>query len=240
MAAMPVITVSGGLASGARDVAQAVARELALDYVDQEILVEAARELGVSVAAVEDRDERATSRGERIAQVLRTIMERSALAGTGDPISGGGAGLDIVLARTYGEAAELPPAGVGQLDEQRYIATLTSVIKGIAARGNVVILGRGSQAILQHEPETLHVWVAAPLEHRIRHLVEREGMKPGDAEHRIKQSDAARNAFHQRYFKVDANSPALYDMGLNHARIRTDVAARMIAIAARELAPRPG
>ena len=58
---MPVITVSGYLASGAREIAQqAVAEKLQLEFVDQMILVEAARELGVSVAAMEDRDERTT------------------------------------------------------------------------------------------------------------------------------------------------------------------------------------
>src|SRR5712692_8541434 len=100
---MPVITVSGSLGSGARDVAQAVARQLGLDYVDHEILVEAARELGVSVAAMAGHDERPSTIGERLASVLRTLMERSASAGTADPMSGGG--LEMVLARTYGEAA---------------------------------------------------------------------------------------------------------------------------------------
>lgn len=238
---MTVITVSGSLASGAREIAQAVAHELKLDYVDQEIMVEAARELGVSVSAVESRDERASSIGERMAAVMRNLMERSAAAGAADPLSGGGGGLEMVLARSYGEAVELPSdPRQGQLDDERYIKTLCSVIKGLAARGNVVMLGRGSQAILQHEPETMHVYVAAPREYRIAALAERDGISPQDAEKRIKQSDHNRQEFHRKYFKVDADSPHLYDLGINAARTKPDVAARMIAIAAKELMPRPG
>jgi cytidylate kinase len=234
-----VITVSGSLASGAREVAQAVAAELKLDYVDHEILVEAARALGVSVTAMERHDERRSTVGERLASVMRTLMERSAAAGTADPLAGGG--LETVLARSYGEAAELgPSAQAGQLDDESYIRTLTTVIQGIAARGNVVILGRGSQAILQHAPETLHVWVAAPRESRIENLMKREGIGQVEAEKRIAKSDRERDAFHRHYFKVEANSPHLYDIGFNASRIRPETAAKMIAVATREQAPKPG
>jgi cytidylate kinase len=236
---MPVITVSGGLASGAREIAQAVAAELGLEYVDREILVEAAGALGVSVSAVEHRDERASSIGERVASVVRTLMERSAAAGAADPF--GGVGLEMVLTRTYGEAAELPSdAPGGQLDDDRYIKALTSVIKGIAARGNVVVLGRGSQAILRDQPETLHVYVAAAREQRVLNLVARDGISAADAERRIKQSDQQRQAFHRRYFKIDADSPQLYDVGINAGLVRVPVAAKMIAVAAAELTPKPG
>lgn len=235
---MPVVTVSGTLGGGAREVAQALARHLQLDYVDQEILVEAARELGVSVSAVESHDERPASMGERIAGILRMLMERSAAAGSADPL--GGPGLEMVLARTYGEAAELPESGAGQLDDERYLKTLTSVIRGVAARGNVVILGRGSQAILHDAPETLHVYVAAPREHRVTALVEREGIAAQEAERRIKQSDHNRDAFHRRYFKVNPEDPALYDMVLHGGRISIELAVRIIALAVADRVPRPG
>ena len=237
---MPVITVSGYLASGAREIALAAAAELGIEFVDQMILVEAARELGVSVAEMEQRDERTTSIGERLASVLNALMERSAAVGTFDPISGGGMGLETVLARTYGEAAELPSGGGGQLDEDRYIKTLTSVIKSVAARGNVVLLGRGSQAILRDAPETLHVYVAASKEWRIGNIVTNEGMSKQDAERRIDKSDANRQAFHRRYFKVEFNSPQQYDMAINAGHISRPVAAKMIAVAAAALAPKPG
>ncbi|MEX2225826.1 MAG: cytidylate kinase-like family protein [Dehalococcoidia bacterium] len=235
---MPVITVSGKLGSGAREIAQAVAATLELDYVDQEIMVEAARELGVSISDIASRDERPSSMGERLAGIMRTLMERSAAAGAPDPMSGGG--LEMVLARTYGEAAELPEAGQGQFTDDNYLRTLTSVIRGVASRGNVVILGRGSQAILRDEPEALHVYVIAPKSARIASFVEREGMTPGDAEKRIKQSDHNREMFHRRYFKVEAGDPALYDLVINAGRIATPIAARLIAAAVHEREPRPG
>ena len=153
----------------------------------------------------------------------------------------GSLGLEVVLGRTYGEAADLPSDdGGGQLGDTRYIKTLTSVITAIASRGNVVILGRGGQAILQHAPETMHVYVASARDHRIADLMHRDAIARTDAERRIDKSDQNRKAFHQHYFKVEADSPALYDLGINAGRIRIDVAAQMIALAAAELTPKPG
>jgi cytidylate kinase len=199
-------------------------------------MIEAAQQLGVRVADVESHDERKSSFGERLASTMRTLMERSAAAGAPDPMSGGG--LEMVLARTYGEA--LPEPGANTLDDERYIKTLTSVLKGVAKRGDVVILGRGSQAILRDEPGVLHVYVASSTEHRIGTLMLREGIARQEAERRIKDHDKNRIEFHRHYFKVEPDSPALYDVGINAGRIRTDVAAKMIAIAARDKSPRPG
>jgi cytidylate kinase len=233
--ATPVVTVSGGLASGARDVAHDVAQRLGLDYVDQEILVEAARLLGVSVAAVERQDERRRGFAERLGSLMRTLMERSAAAT--DPMSG--AGLDVVLAHTYGQAAQLPSGEDGELNEQKYLETLTTVIKGIAARGDVVILGRGSQAILRDEAGAFHAAIFAPKHARIDTLVQREGMEPDEAKRRLKESDAGRAAFHDRFFKVDAASPELYDVIVNSARTGLDEAARIVADAVRHRAAGP-
>ena len=82
--------------------------------------------------------------------------------------------------------------------------------------------------------------MAAPREHRVNDLIQRDGMSRADAEHRIDKSDHNRQAFHRHYFKVDADSPALYDAGINAGRIRVETAAKMIALAAADLMPRPG
>ena len=55
---MSVITISGNLGSGAIDIGRAVAKSLKFDYVDREILAEAARTLGGGKAAGGDRHER--------------------------------------------------------------------------------------------------------------------------------------------------------------------------------------
>jgi cytidylate kinase len=235
---MPVITVSGRVASGARELAQAVAQELRLDYVDREILVEAAREMGVSVEAMEQRDERTATLGERLASTMRKLLERSASAGTVDPMSGG---LEGILGHSYGEAADLPAdTPSGQLDDNSYLRALTSIVTDLAARGDVVILGRGSQAILQHHADAFHIYVSAPMEQRVASLAARENMTPEEAEKRIRRSDQNRQEFHRRYFKTDSESPLLYDLMLNGGRLSEALMVNLVTTAARQRTPRPG
>jgi hypothetical protein len=56
----------------------------------------------------------------------------------------------------------------------------------------------------------------------------------------VKQSDHNRAAFHRRYFKIEAEDPALYDIMINAGRIAVPLAVRIIAAAAHEREPRPG
>ncbi len=100
---MTMVTISGQAGSGAREVGRLAAQRLEVDYIDQEILVREARELGVPVESVVSRDERTAGLGERLASMFRRFLERSATAGSTDPMLG--SGLDVVLSRTYGEAA---------------------------------------------------------------------------------------------------------------------------------------
>jgi cytidylate kinase len=230
---MAVITVSGAMGSGAREIANLVACRLGLDYVDREILARAAQSLGVSVAAVEQRDERPATLGERLASMLRNFLERSAVAG-GDPALGP-EGLGILLSRTYNEAAGGRPEETADLDEGRYIRTITSVIEALAEGGNVVLLGRGSPVILRDQPGMLHVLTMAPFEMRVRHIALRDEITVEEATRRVKESDRGRAAFHRKFFKVNADDPSLFDLVIHTARLPYEVGADLVVTAARAL-----
>jgi cytidylate kinase len=224
-----VVTISGQIGSAAREVGRRAAERLEIDYVDQEILVEAARALGVPMESVVSFDERTASLGERLAGMLRRFLERSAAAGAGDPMLGTG-GLDVVLGRTYGEAAE---AADVEVSERRYVATLSGIIRDLAGHDNVLIIGRGSQAILADWPGALHALLVAPLDFRVAFVAHRDGLARDEAAKRVHDGERARLAFHHKLFKVDANDPALYHLALNTARLGIEGAAQTIAEVAR-------
>jgi len=237
---MPVITISGALGSGAKEIAQLVASRLGLDYVDREILARTAQSLGVSVAAVEQRDERTATLGERVASMLTNFLERSAIAGS-DPALGPES-LAVLLSRTYSEASsERPPAGGGpaELDERRYVRTITGVIETLAEGGNVVLVGRGSPAILRDRPGSLHVLAMAPLETRIQRIALREEITEGEARRRVQESDRGRAAFHRKFFKVEADDPSLFDLVICTGRLSYEVGADLTVTAARALGASP-
>src|SRR3989442_6260756 len=101
---MPVITMSGNIASGAREIGQAVAEELGIPFVDQQLLVQAAQRCGVPVGTVAEHDERRGSFRERLSSLLRTLLERSAAFRAAPPASA--TGLEAVPSRRHpGNAA---------------------------------------------------------------------------------------------------------------------------------------
>jgi cytidylate kinase len=225
---MPVVTISGQPGTGAHDIGRITAQRLGIDYVDQEILVQAARTLGVPMESVVAMDERTATLGERLGNLLRRFLERSAAAGVGDPMLGTG-GLDILLGRTYAEAAaeEGPP----ELSDERYIAALTDLIRALAEHDDVVIIGRGSQVILKDWPGVLHVLLVAPTQQRIESLAARDGLSKDDAGKREHESAKGRATFHHKFFKIDVDNPAMYHLVLNTARLAPDDTAQLIAAA---------
>jgi len=226
---MPVVTVSGYIASGAREVGQAAAQLLGVDFVDQQLMVQAAQRCGVTVGTVAEHDERYGSFRERLSSLLRTFLERSAASGA-DPLTGA-TGLEVILSRTYAEmAAEHEET---QLSDSLYLKTMTLIIGELAAGGNIVLLGRGSQMILAETPSALHVLCVAPQKVRALRLAEREGIGLEEATRRTAESDRARAAFYRKFWKVDFQSPTLYDLTIDTSRLSYDVAADLVGAAAR-------
>lgn len=232
---MPVITISGQPGTAAHDIGRLTAQRLGIDYIDQEILVQAASTLGVSMASIVAIDERTSTFGERVATMLRRFLERSAAAGASDPMLGTPGSLDIVLSRTYAEAAA--DESSEDLSDERYIGVLTGLVKDLAAHDNVVIIGRGSQAILKEHPGVLHTLLVAPLADRIESLAQREGLPTEAATRREHDGQKARVAFHQKFFKFEVDKPSHYHLVLNTARLTPEDVAELIATGVARVTP---
>jgi cytidylate kinase len=220
--------MSGNVASGAREVGQAVALLLGVDFVDQQLMLEAAQRCGVSVGVMAEHDERRAGFKERLSSIISTFLERSAAAGT-DPLSGA-TGLETVLSRTYADMAMEHEEA--QLSDSAYLETMTAIIRELAASGAIVILGRGSQMILADHPRALHVQCVAPQKLRAHRLAERDGIGLEEAMRRTSESDRARDAFYHKFWKVDVGDPRLYDLTINTARLPYGIAAELVARAA--------
>jgi cytidylate kinase len=230
---MPVITMSGNIASGAREVGQAVAQELGIDFVDQQLMVSAAQRCGVTVGRVAEHDERRGSFRERLSGLLRTVLERSAASGA-DPLTGA-TGLEAVLSRTYADMAVEEP----QLSDSLYLETMTVLIRELGARGEVVILGRGSQMLLAEMPRALHVLCVAPRKLRASRLAERDEIGIEEAIRRAAESDRARCAFYKKFWHVEVEDPKLYDLTIDTSRLSYDAATQVIVAAARAKTAEP-
>jgi cytidylate kinase len=92
-----------------------------------------------------------------------------------------------------------------------------------------VIVGRGSQCVLQHQPDVFHVFVYAPCLERIARL--RDRLEPGaNIEQRIRTVDGERAKYLQQFFGKCWTNPHLYDLMIS-SRLDEEFTARAILYA---------
>ncbi len=222
---MAVITMTGNLASGAREVAALAAERLHVAYVDRELMMEASQRCGVPVGTVAAHDERYGSLRERLSGLFRSFLERSAASGA-DPLTGA-TGLEVVLSKTYADMAAEEP----QLSDSVYLEAMTHIIRELAAKGDIVIVGRGSQMILAEMPHALHVLCVAPGALRAQRLAERDEIPLAEAKRRSEESERARIAFYRKFWKVNVDNPRLYDLCIDTSRLSYETATDLIELA---------
>jgi cytidylate kinase len=161
--------------------------------------------------------------------MMRRFLERSAAAGVADPTMGAGS-LDVLLGRSYAEAASTE--GLADVSDERYLETLCGVVRDLARQDDVVIIGRGGQAILREWTGACHVLLVAALDRRVEFIAQRDGVEPDEAAKRVHSGAKGRADFHHKFFKIDVDDPAHYHVAINTGTYSLGQAAALIADAA--------
>lgn len=218
---MAVITISRQYGSGGDEIAARVCETLGCRAFDKRMMAQVASDIGLSEQEIVDfSEDEYKVRGflERLFRTQRIV----ARVGTWTTDVGG------TRTRT-----------VKDLDEAQAISLVRALVRHAAEEGNVLIVGRGGQAILQDNPGVFHVRVEAPLELRIQRVQQAEGLSYEEARNRIIQNDRAARDYLRRFYDVDWSDPQLYDLVINTRKISVELAAEYIVRAVQALAPAP-
>ena len=234
---MPVITINGVIGSGTLEVGHMVAQNMGINYVDRYIFSEAARLVGSPIGQMIEKEQRVIPFREKVARFMQTVLERSAVAGAGaEPYFG--RGIEMLPAEAYTELVS-DAASTSAVHDRAFIEATTSVIKDLAAAGDVVIIGRGSNMILADTPGVVHVGLVAPMAVRIDTMAKREMFNPEEARAYSEELENARLTFYRKFFRINANDPTKYHLMLNIGRISQSTAAEIIGHATADIAGAP-
>ena len=217
---MAVITISRQYGSGGDEIATRVCEVLGYRIFDKSLMAEVASEVGLSTEVVDfsEDDHRVRSFLERLLggrgprPVARVRIRTESPGGT-----------DAVWIRT--------------LDEQQAVDLVRGAIQAAYDQGNVVVVGRGGQAILRGMPDVLHVRVEAPLNLRVERVVALGEITLGATSRRaqardlVAQRDEAAADYLKRFYGVDWSEATNYHMVVNAAEWTTDTAAQLIVSA---------
>jgi len=200
-AAVPlVITVSAPLGAGGDQVAQRLAGQLNLPFVDRAIPAAVAAHLSVPVASAQARDE------QRERRALRLLVS----AANTEPLFG----LEVV--------------GVDFDDEDQFRLATEASLWELAATSGGVILGRVGAVILAGHPRAIHVRVTASRAARCRRVAEYGGLDEPAALRLIDRTDRARDQYAHHLYGVDLSDPGLYDLIVATDKLSIEDAAQVV------------
>jgi cytidylate kinase len=202
---MPLVTIRGPLGSGSPEIGRAVADRLHVDYIDREIIAQVATLLNRQEQEVTEKEMPPSSLFGRIAKALEH-----------------GYSSEIGFEGAYMPVWQIP------LDDARYLNTLKSVLRELARSHSFVIQGRGSQFILRDYPRALHVLVTAPIEVRVKRVMENLKIDHEAAKREIVSFDSGSREFIKRYFKAEIWDPVYYDVVVNTEHLAVQAAASII------------
>ncbi len=203
---MAVITISRQYGSGGDEIAAQVAQDLDYRLFNKEMIEEAARAEGL--------------RGEDVL----SLVDDSRIKGFLERL------FSFMPPMEYYQPSDAAPMF---LTEDEALSLYQKAVLAGCERGNMVIVGRGAQALLKDQPGVLHVRIEAPIEICLERVQQEQGLDRKHAIDRIAAHDRARREFIQRYYEIDWAETRLYHLVINTGKVDAESAVRLIEEAAR-------
>ena len=202
---MPVITISRQFGAGGKTLGKMVADELGLEFADSDIIAKVAEMANVSTHWVETVEKEA---GGKLSRFISRVVSKKLI--------------DRVLKDER-----------GYLDETIYLDYLVLIIAQIADEGDVVILGRGSQYILNDHPDATHILLIDEFDNRVEFMKENYELSYNRATQVVRSEDKRRKNLYQKLGKTDYDDSYLYHMVLNMSKISMEEAKNLVCDLAR-------
>ena len=219
---MPVITVSRQFGSGGDEIARHLCELLAYGYFDKQLLADTASKVGLPEEEVVDFSEDHYR--------VRSLLDHLIVGWRSPHMI---AGSNVWQEELFGDVS----TAFSPLDEEESITLVQSAIQTAYRHGNIVILGRGGQAILKDKPDVLHVRIEAPLDIRSRRLQAREQITLAAAQDRALEHDRASAEYLKRFHDIDWSDPLNYHLMINTGTLGVEAATRLVIKAVDHMIP---
>ena len=195
---MAVITISRQFGAGGKTLGGHIAEKLGYTLIDEVLIEQVATEANVSPDWVKSFEREAGS------NLLRYIS-----------------GIQSFKKSYY---VERLTEQQGCIEGHIYVKLLHKIISRIAKEGDVVIIGRGGQYILQNQKDVYHVLMMAEMEKRVKFMETHYDLSPRQASTIVNKQSKARVNLYRYFGKKDYDSPSPYHIVLNMSKISMEKA----------------
>lgn len=186
------ITIGRQFGSGGRQVGQALAAALGIEYYDKELLLEAAKHAGMSPELFESKDEKAPS-------FFSGLISYGGMSG-------------------YGTYALFQ--GSTSISDDAIYRAQSDVIRSLADRSSCVIVGRSADYVLRDRKNVIRLFIHAPIEERVRRIMSRmDAASPEQARQIAEKNDKIRAAYYNFYTDKRWGQASSYDLTIDSSRL---------------------
>ena len=206
-----IVAISHATGAGGDTIGRRVAERLGFRHLDEEIIALAAAKEGLDSNVVAD--------AERRKGLLERVID------------------DLSRARlAHGDLFLDPEMAWGTpRDEVRQV--IVEAINETANRGDVVIVAHAASIPLAGRDDVLRVFITASIETRVRRLGRDTRRDAVAAAKLVKQSDAGRADYFQRFYRIDRELPTHYDLVINTDLLTESEAVEIVVFTARMAVP---
>lgn len=185
---MSIITISRLYGSGGSEVAVRVARQLDWSLLDNAVVDAVAARLGVPRSEVAAREERVPSLVARL--------------------------VDAMAAGSHEWLSPIASAKRAPTDEQ-LVEVTRHIMEEAIARGPVVVVGRGAQAMLAERADALHVFCYAPRTALIARSMERDEISEEQAAELVDSTNSQREQWVRKHWNRAWRAHDNYHLAVN-------------------------
>jgi cytidylate kinase len=206
-----VITIGRQFGSGGRELGRQIAEKLGIAFYDKELLLQAAKNAGVSVDFFERND-------EKFPKFLSGLFSF-----------------------TMGYSPYNAYAGSSLISDENLYQVQSDLIRSLAQQSPCVIVGRSADYVLRDFPRCVNIFVHAPIEARVERIMRRgDCPTPEKARELAEKTNKLRAHYYDFYTDKTWGDAASYDLTVDSASMPIDRVADLVCAYVRARFPELG
>ncbi len=195
-----VITINREVGSGGRTVGRKLAEKLGVKYYDKALIEGLTHKFGLSVERIEEIKGQKKSWWNDFNNYYKTLID----------------------------SASQPMEAEVKLDTASMFATEKRILEELAAQASCVVAGRTGFMVFRQWPNSLNILIQASMEHRIRRIMEHQGVGEQEARDIIAKVDASRETYIKKYEDTSRYDTRNYQLVLSMDTLSEDDAVNVI------------
>ena len=195
-----VITINREAGSGGRTVGRKLAEKLGVKYCDKAIVEGLTKKFGLSIERIEEIKAQKKSWWNDINNYYNTLVN----------------------------SASLPMDAQVKLDNATIFETEKHILQELAAQSSCVVAGRTGFMVFRQWPNRLSIFIQASMEHRVKHLMNKEHVSDEQARNIIAKLDADRETYIKKYEDTSRYDTRNYQLVISMDELSEDDAVEII------------